>query len=82
MQWERSQAAADSDGWEIKRTGDKEVDVRIVLFVEQSPSKVKLSPNLAMLLQVQMETRPRILFALWNYIKVSRASFVSTYHSR
>jgi len=40
------------------------------LFLEQSPSKVKLSPDLAVLLNLHTETRPRIIMSLWQYIKV------------
>lgn len=70
FQWDRATATGETDGWEVKRAGDQEIEVKIILFLEHSPSKVKLSPMLSTLLGMHTETRPRILMALWQYIKV------------
>jgi SWI/SNF-related matrix-associated actin-dependent regulator of chromatin subfamily D len=73
VEWERSQASGDTDGWEIKRGGNKEIDVKIVLFLEHSPSKVKvISPELSQLLNLSVDTRPRIIMSLWQYIKANK----------
>ncbi len=45
-------ASGETDGWEIKRVGDQEVEVKIVIFLEHSPSKVKLSHTLFTLLGI------------------------------
>jgi len=74
IEWERSQVTGgDTDGWEIKRTGFEEIDVKIILILEQSPSKVKLSPDLSALLGgLHTETRPRIIMSLWQYVKANK----------
>lgn len=46
------------------------VNARIILDHEYNPQKFKLSDGLARLINIKLDTRPRIIMELWNYIKV------------
>ncbi|KAI9012498.1 SWI/SNF and RSC complex subunit Ssr3 [Phycomyces nitens] len=67
--WEKQPNAADFDGIEMKRKGDTNVQVRIVLDPEYNPQKFKLSPALSDMLDMKLETKPQIVMGLWNYVK-------------
>ncbi|KAF9344898.1 SWI SNF, matrix associated, actin dependent regulator of chromatin, sub d, member 1 [Mortierella sp. AD094] len=69
VEWHKSPNQADVDGFEIKRHGDENVKVRVILHVDNSPERFKLSPELADVLAIDVETRPGIMMALWQYIK-------------
>ncbi|KAI1712410.1 SWIB/MDM2 domain-containing protein [Ditylenchus destructor] len=57
---------------EVKRPGDRDVKCTILLLLDHQPMKFKLHPRLAKLLGIAMETRPKIIEALWQYIKTHR----------
>jgi SWI/SNF-related matrix-associated actin-dependent regulator of chromatin subfamily D len=59
------------DGFEIKRTGNVETRVKLLLYPEHRPAQFKLSPPLAKLLNITTENRTRILMSVWQYIKVT-----------
>ncbi|KAF9910094.1 SWI SNF, matrix associated, actin dependent regulator of chromatin, sub d, member 1 [Lobosporangium transversale] len=69
VEWHKSPNQADVDGFEIKRHGDENVKVRVILHLDNSPERFKLSPELADVLAIDVETRPGIMMALWQYIK-------------
>ncbi|KAF9295206.1 SWI SNF, matrix associated, actin dependent regulator of chromatin, sub d, member 1 [Linnemannia elongata] len=69
VEWHKSANQADVDGFEIKRHGDENVKVKVILHVDNSPERFKLSPELADVLAIDLETRPGIMMALWQYIK-------------
>ncbi|KAF9106945.1 SWI SNF, matrix associated, actin dependent regulator of chromatin, sub d, member 1 [Mortierella sp. GBA35] len=69
VEWHKSANQADVDGFEIKRHGDENVKVKVILHVDNSPERFKLSPELADVLAIDVETRPGIMMALWQYIK-------------
>jgi SWI/SNF-related matrix-associated actin-dependent regulator of chromatin subfamily D len=50
------------------------VNAKIILNLDHNPQKFKLSPALADLLDVKIETKPQIVMGIWNYCKVSRTS--------
>ena len=62
----------DHDGFEVKRNGDQDVDLKILLYLEHYPAKHKLSPQLSQLLDLHSETLPNVLLAMWQYIKSRR----------
>ncbi|KAI3659578.1 hypothetical protein MP638_002026 [Amoeboaphelidium occidentale] len=72
VEWNKSQAVSDTDGFELKRRGDQDVNARIMFYLDQVPEKFKLSPQLSSLLSLRAETKPQIVLALWNYIKVNK----------
>jgi SWI/SNF-related matrix-associated actin-dependent regulator of chromatin subfamily D len=46
--------------------------VKILLFIDHQPAQYKLSADLAKLLNIQYETRSRIIMGIWQYIKVNK----------
>ncbi|XWS37122.1 hypothetical protein CRYUN_Cryun19dG0016400 [Craigia yunnanensis] len=67
--WESARSPALHEGFEVKRKGDKESTVRIRLEMNYMPERFKLSPALAEVLGIEVDTRPRILAAIWHYVK-------------
>lgn len=70
--WENSRGAAPVEGFEVKRKGDKEFTVNIQFDMNYMPEKFKLSPALTELLGIEAETRPRIIAAIWHYVKARK----------
>ncbi|XP_071733374.1 SWI/SNF complex component SNF12 homolog [Rutidosis leptorrhynchoides] len=68
--WESSRSLALNDGFEVKRNGDKEFTAIIRLEMNYTPEKFKLSPALSEVLGLEVETRPRIIAAIWHYVKL------------
>ena len=60
------------DGFEVKRRGDSNVELKILLYLDQQPEKHKLSPLLSQLLDIHTDTLPNVIMALWQYIKSHR----------
>jgi SWI/SNF-related matrix-associated actin-dependent regulator of chromatin subfamily D len=71
LQWHKTQAAKESDGFEIKRTGTTSVKAKIFLTLDTPSEKFKLSPDLSQITNLQVDTRPRVIMAMWQYIKVT-----------
>ncbi|WCJ33739.1 SWI/SNF-related matrix-associated actin-dependent regulator of chromatin subfamily D member 2 [Euphorbia peplus] len=70
--WENSRTPAPHEGFEVKRKGDKEFTVTIRLEMNYVPEKFKLSPALMEVLGIEVDTRPRIIAAIWHYVKARK----------
>jgi SWI/SNF-related matrix-associated actin-dependent regulator of chromatin subfamily D len=70
--WDSARATNHVEGFEIKRRGNVECDVSIRLEMDHNPERFKLSQPLAQLLGVEVDTRPHIIAALWQYIKTKK----------
>ncbi|XP_027351559.1 SWI/SNF complex component SNF12 homolog [Abrus precatorius] len=70
--WENSRSAATHEGFEVKRKGDKEFSAHIRLEMNYVPEKFMLSPALREVLGTQVDTRPRIVAAIWHYVKARK----------
>ncbi|XP_045789595.1 SWI/SNF complex component SNF12 homolog isoform X2 [Trifolium pratense] len=70
--WENSRSPSPQEGFEVKRKGDKEFLVNIRLEMNYAPEKFKLSPALTEVLGIEVETRPRIIAAIWHYVKARK----------
>lgn len=70
--WESARSPAAHEGFEVKRKGDKEFTATIRLELNYSPEKYKLSPALTELLGIEVDTRPRIIAAIWHYVKARK----------
>ncbi|KAI5651030.1 hypothetical protein M9H77_37035 [Catharanthus roseus] len=70
--WESSRSAAAHEGFEVKRKGDSEFTAMVRLEMNFVPEKFKLAPALQEVLGIEVETRPRIISALWHYIKTRK----------
>ncbi|KAJ2749279.1 SWI/SNF and RSC complex subunit Ssr3, partial [Coemansia nantahalensis] len=71
VQWRRSTAEADVDGFEIKRRGDEDVRARIMLDIRTATDRFKVgSPLLRELLDVRgTVSKAGFIMKLWQYIK-------------
>lgn len=70
--WENSRSPAPHEGFEVKRKGDKEFTANIRLEMNYVPEKFKLSPALTEVLGIEVDTRPRIIAAIWHYVKARK----------
>ncbi|KAH6819456.1 SWIB/MDM2 domain superfamily protein [Perilla frutescens var. frutescens] len=70
--WENSRSPVLHEGFEVKRKGDKEFTAIIRLEMNYEPEQFKLSPALQEVLGIEVETRPRIMAALWQYVKMKK----------
>ncbi|KAF8358874.1 ham-3 [Pristionchus pacificus] len=69
VEWHRTPQTNETDGFQVKRPGDKPVTAKIMLLLDYQPMRFKLHPRLAKLLGFACDTRPKIVEALWQYIK-------------
>ncbi|PON95366.1 p53 negative regulator [Trema orientale] len=70
--WENARTPAPHEGFEVKRKGDKEFTVNIRLEMNYIPEKFKLSQPLMEVLGIEVDTRPRIIAAIWQYVKARK----------
>ncbi len=72
VEWRRTPTTQETDGFQVKRPGDKNVRCTILLLLDYQPLQFKLDQRLARLLGVHTQTRPVIVSALWQYIKTHK----------
>ncbi|KAH9281340.1 SWI/SNF-related matrix-associated actin-dependent regulator of chromatin subfamily D member 1 [Echinococcus granulosus] len=72
VEWHRTSSTTETDGFQVKRSGDSNVRCTILLMLDYQPPQYKLDPRLARILGLHTGTRSQIFYALWNYIKVHR----------
>lgn len=72
VEWHRTLTTQETDGFQVKRPGDRNVRCTILLLLDYQPLQFKLDPRLARLLGVHTQTRPVIISALWQYIKTHK----------
>ncbi|KAL3827796.1 hypothetical protein ACJIZ3_016598 [Penstemon smallii] len=70
--WDSSRTPAPHEGFEVKRKGDQEFTATIRLEMNYMPEKYKLSPELTELLGIEVDTRARIMAAVWHYVKARK----------
>ncbi|XP_058194295.1 SWI/SNF complex component SNF12 homolog [Rhododendron vialii] len=75
--WESTRSPSLHEGFEVKRKGDKEFNAIIRLEMNYTPEKFKLSPALTEVLGIEVETRPRVIAALWHYVKIRKLQIPS-----
>ncbi|XP_050441009.1 brahma-associated protein of 60 kDa [Adelges cooleyi] len=72
VEWHRTATTQETDGFQVKRPGDKNVRCTILLLLDYQPLQFKLDQRLARLLGVHTQTRPVIISALWQFIKTHK----------
>ncbi|CAB3402749.1 unnamed protein product [Caenorhabditis bovis] len=72
VEWHRTPQTNETDGFQVKRPGDRPVKCTILLLLDYQPMKFKIHPRLAKVLGIAAETRPKIIEALWQYVKTHR----------
>lgn len=69
VEWHRTNTTNETDGFQVKRDGDKNVRCTMLFMLNYLPQQFKLENRLARLLAIHTQTRPVIVQALWQYIK-------------
>lgn len=69
IEWNRTPSITETDGFQVRRTGDSSVKCTILLQLEHQPRHYKLDKRLAKILNKNSDTRPAIIVAIWQYIK-------------
>ncbi|XP_015792740.1 brahma-associated protein of 60 kDa [Tetranychus urticae] len=72
VEWHRTPTTTETDGFQVKRPGNKNVRCTILLLLDYQPLQFRLDPRLARLLGIHTQTRPVIINALWQYIKTHK----------
>lgn len=72
VEWNKTATTGETDGFEIRRIGAVDVPVRILLRLDYQPERFRLSPELASVVDLELATRPQVVLALWQYIKLHR----------
>ncbi|CAK9143312.1 unnamed protein product [Ilex paraguariensis] len=70
--WDSARSPAAHEGFEVKRKGDREFTATIRLEMNYLPEKYKLSGPLMEVLGIEVDTRPRIIAAIWHYVKARK----------
>ncbi|KAL9239362.1 hypothetical protein vseg_013694 [Gypsophila vaccaria] len=70
--WENSRSPVLHEGFEVKRKGDKEFNAIIRLEMNHIPERFRLSDALTKVLGLEVETRSRVMTALWHYVKLKK----------
>eukprot|EP00698_Gefionella_okellyi_P023601 TRINITY_DN8102_c0_g1_i1.p1 TRINITY_DN8102_c0_g1~~TRINITY_DN8102_c0_g1_i1.p1 ORF type:complete len:457 (-),score=71.07 TRINITY_DN8102_c0_g1_i1:80-1450(-) len=68
-EWRHDTAAHPVDGISLQCRIAADAVVRITLHLDPQPARLKLSTPLSALLRMTTETRPRVITALWQYVK-------------
>jgi len=72
VEWQRQSGSSDIDGFEVKRKGNAPVKMKIVFHLNSYTQELKVSEELSAIIGIKQDTRPRIIHALWQYIKLNR----------
>ena len=72
VQWSKSAAGQECDGVEVRRLSRDPVECKILIQLDSSPEKFRLSPELQAVLCVLSDSRSAVIMALWQYIKSQR----------
>lgn len=70
--WDSARTPTPHEGFEVKRKGDKEFTANIRLEMNYMPEKYKLSIALMEVLGIEVDTRSRIIAAIWHYVKARK----------
>lgn len=69
VEWHRTQSTSETDGFQVKRNGDRDVKCTILLVLNHEPPQFKLDARLARILGVHMASKPVIVQHIWQYVK-------------
>ncbi|CAF1143374.1 unnamed protein product [Adineta ricciae] len=72
VEWHRTNATAETDGFQVRRPGDQNVKCTILMVLDHSPPQFRLESRLARLLSLTNGTRQTIIHAVWQYIKTHK----------
>ncbi|TFK69202.1 SWI/SNF complex 60 kDa subunit [Pluteus cervinus] len=58
------------DGFTIRRTGDTQTKIRVIIYLEHYPEQYKVQGELGEILGLREDSRVGVIQALWTYIKL------------
>ncbi|KFD68099.1 hypothetical protein M514_03436 [Trichuris suis] len=72
VEWHRTSQTVETDGFQVKRPGDRNVHCTIILLLDYQPMKFKLDARLGRLLGLHTDTRASVIESLWEYITTNK----------
>lgn len=72
IEWHKTAATPETDGFEVRRAGTTDVPAKILLTLDYQPERFRLSPPLAHVVDLELATKPQVVLALWQYIKLHK----------
>jgi len=72
VEWHRQANTQETDGFQVKRPGDRDVKCTMMFMLNHEPAQFKLDLRLARLLGIHTATRSTIVHSLWQYIKTNK----------
>jgi SWI/SNF-related matrix-associated actin-dependent regulator of chromatin subfamily D len=73
IEWRNSPTQPESDGFEVRRRGIPfSPAVKIILQLANQPERFKVAQPLAQTLGLEYGTRPEVILAVWQYIKLHK----------
>lgn len=72
VEWHRDKQSNETDGFQVKREGDRDVKCTMLFMMNHDPPQCKLDARLARLLAIHTGTRAQILYGLWTYIRTHK----------
>lgn len=79
VEWHRTNNTQETDGFQVKRPGDRNVRCTILLLLDYQPLQFRLDSRLARLLGIHTQTRPMIISALWQYVKTHKLQVIRSF---
>ncbi|GJW79233.1 SWI/SNF complex component SNF12 [Tanacetum coccineum] len=70
--WDSARTPTPHERFEVKRKGDTEFTANIRLEINYMPENYKLSLALMEVLGIEVDTRSRIIAAIWHYVKARK----------
>merc|ERR1712170_214385 len=72
VEWHRDKQSNETDGFQVKREGDRDVRCTMLFNMNHDPPQCKLDARLARLLAIHTGTRAQVLYGLWTYIRTHK----------
>lgn len=72
IEWHKTSQSVSTDGFELKRPGDNEITLKIIMHLDYPLSHFRLSPALSTILDLKFDTKAGIIRALWQYVRLNR----------
>lgn len=74
VEWTKGPGTLETEGFEIRRCGNVNVPVKIVLVLDEQPKRFKPSTELVRVLEKEKDvvSKPAAVLAVWQYVKVHK----------
>lgn len=73
VEWVKGPGTAETEGFEIHRTGNRDITCKIVIRLDEQPERFRPSPELStILIDRDLVSKPAAVLAIWQYVKVHK----------